>query len=167
MDKNEAEKVIKNTIEYATEEIKKSKRRYVKIILGCLLALGVSIAIMFMLYKSNNTLSDLRYVVFVTDIDKMEMSKEDITKEITSKDDIKLVFEILANLGWGTESINDFPVNSTGIVKINLIYSSNSNVEVFAYIRDNKYYFEDPYGGIFVTTEENYNKINDIFNRAE
>ena len=79
----------------------------------------------------------------------------------------KVVFDILANLGDGTESINDFPVNSTKIVKINLIYSSNSNEEVFAYIRDNKYYFDIPYGGIFVTTEENYNKINDIFNRAE
>lgn len=79
---------------------------------------------------------------------------------------IKLVFDILNNLGEGTESINDFPVNSTGIVKINLRYS-NSNVEVFAYIRDNKYYFERPYVGIFSTTEENYNKINDIFNRAE
>lgn len=166
MDKNEAEEVIKNTIEYATEEIKKSKRRYVKIILGCLLALGVSIAIMFVLYKSNDTLSDIRYVVFVTDVDKMEISEGNIIKEITNKDDIKLVFDILNNLGEGTESINDFPVNSTGIVKINLRYS-NSNVEVFAYIRDNKYYFERPYVGIFSTTEENYNKINDIFNRAE
>lgn len=166
MDKNEAEEVIKNTIEYATEEIKKSKRRYVKIILGCLLALGVSIAIMFVLYKSNDTLSDIRYVVFVTDVDKMEISEGNIIKGITNKDDIKLVFDILNNLGEGTESINDFPVNSTGIVKINLRYS-NSNVEVFAYIRDNKYYFERPYVGIFSTTEENYNKINDIFNRAE
>ena len=166
MDKNEAEEVIKNTIEYATEEIKKSKRRYVKIFLGCLLALGVSIAIMFVLYKSNDTLSDIRYVVFVTDVDKMEISEGNIIKEITNKDDIKLVFDILNNLGEGTESINDFPVNSTGIVKINLRYS-NSNVEVFAYIRDNKYYFERPYVGIFSTTEENYNKINDIFNRAE
>ena len=166
MDKNEAEEVIKNTIEYATEEIKKSKRRYVKIILGCLLALGVSIAIMFVLYKSNDTLSDIRYVVFVTDVDKMEISEGNIIKGITNKDDIKLVFDILNNLGEGTESINDFPVNSTKIVKINLRYS-NSNVEVFAYIRDNKYYFERPYVGIFSTTEENYNKINDIFNRAE
>lgn len=157
MDKNEAEEVIKNTIEYATEEIKKSKRRYVKIILGCLLALGVSIAIMFVLYKSNDTLSDIRYVVFVTDVDKMEISEGNIIKGITNKDDIKLVFDILNNLGEGTESINDFPVNSTGIVKINLRYS-NSNVEVFAYIRDNKYYFERPYVGIFSTTEENYNK---------
>ena len=166
MDKNEAEEVIKNTIEYATEEIKKSKRRYVKIILGCLVALGVSIAIMFVLYKSNDTLSDIRYVVFVTDVDKMEISEGNIIKEITNKYDIKLVFDILNNLGEGTESINDFPVNSTGIVKINLRYS-NSNVEVFAYIRDNKYYFERPYVGIFSTTEENYNKINEIFNRAE
>ena len=166
MDKNEAEEVIKNTIEYATEEIKKSKRRYVKIILGCLLALGVSIAIMFVLYKSNDTLSDIRYVVFVTDVDKMEISEGNIIKGITNKDDIKLVFDILNNLGEGTESINDFPVNSTGIVKINLRYS-NSNVEVFAYIRDNKYYFERPYVGIFSTTEENYNKIKAIFNSAE
>lgn len=87
MDKNEAEEVIKNTIEYATEEIKKSKRRYVKIILGCLLALGVSIAIMFVLYKSNDTLSDIRYVVFVTDVDKMEISEGNIIKGITNKDD--------------------------------------------------------------------------------
>ena len=35
------------------------------------------------------------------------------------------------------------------------------------YDGDNKYYFEKPYGGTFLTTEENYNKINDIFNRAE
>ena len=44
MDKNEAEEVVKNTIEYANEEIKKSKKRYLKIFLSCLLALLVCIA---------------------------------------------------------------------------------------------------------------------------
>ena len=166
MDKNEAEEVVKKTIEYATEEIKKSKKRYLKVFLSCLLVLLGSTAILFMVYKSNVNVSDMNVVVFATGIDKMEMSEGEIIKEITSKDDIKLVFDILANLGEGTESINDSPVNSTGIVKINLRYS-NSNEVVFAYIRDNKYYFERPYGGIFLTTEENYNKINDIFNRAE
>ena len=78
----------------------------------------------------------------------------------------ELVFDILANLGEGTESINDFPVNATKIVKLNLIYSKD-NVVVYAYMRDNKYYFETPYGGIFLTTEENYNKIKAIFNSAE
>ena len=89
-----------------------------------------------------------------------------LIKEITSKDDIELVFDILANLNEGTESINDFPVNATKIVKIDLIYSKG-NAVVFAYMRDDKYYLETPYGGTFLTTEENYNKINDIFNRAE
>ena len=166
MDKNEAEEVVKNTIEYANEEIKKSKKRYLKIFLSCLLALFVCVAIMFIIYKSNDKVRDVYAVVFVTDIDKMEMSEGDIIKEITSKDDIELVFDILANLGEGTESINDFPVNATKVVKINLIYAKG-NAVVFAYMRDNKYYFEKPYGGTFLTTEENYNKINDIFNRAE
>ena len=121
---------------------------------------------MFIIYKSNDKVRDIYAVVFVTDIDKMEMSEGDIIKEITSKDDIELVFDILANLKEGTESINDFPVNATKIVKLNLIYSKD-NVVVYAYMRDNKYYFETPYGGIFLTTEENYNKIKAIFNSAE
>ena len=166
MDKNEAEEVVKNTIEYANEEIKKSKKRYLKIFLSCLLALFVCVAIMFIIYKSNDKVRDVYAVVFVTDIDKMEMSEGDIIKEITSKDDIELVFDILANLKEGTESINDFSVNATKIVKLNLIYSKD-NVVVYAYMRDNKYYFETPYGGIFLTTEENYNKIKAIFNSAE
>ena len=166
MDKNETEEVVKNTIEYANEEIKKSKKRYLKIFLSCLLALFVCVAIMFIIYKSNDKVRDVYAVVFVTDIDKMEMSEGDIIKEITSKDDIELVFDILANLKEGTESINDFPVNATKIVKLNLIYSKD-NVVVYAYMRDNKYYFETPYGGIFLTTEENYNKIKAIFNSAE
>ena len=166
MDKNEAEEVVKNTIEYANEEIKKSKKRYLKIFLSCLLALFVCVAIMFIIYKSNDKVRDVYAVVFVTDIDKMEMSEGDIIKEITSKDDIELVFDILAKLKEGTESINDFPVNATKIVKLNLIYSKD-NVVVYAYMRDNKYYFETPYGGIFLTTEENYNKIKAIFNSAE
>lgn len=166
MEKNEAEEVVKNTIQYATEEIKKSKKRYLRIFLSCLLALFVCVAIMFIIYKSNDKVRDVYAVVFVTDIDKMEMSEGDIIKEITSKDDIELVFDILANLGEGTESINDFPVNATKIVKLNLIYSKD-NVVVYAYMRDNKYYFETPYGGMFLTTEENYNKIKAIFNRAE
>ena len=166
MDKNEAEEVVKNTIEYANEEIKKSKKRYLKIFLSCLLALFVCVDITFIIYKSNEKVRDVYAVVFVTDIDKMEMSEGDIIKEITSKDDIELVFDILANLKEGTESINDFPVNATKIVKLNLIYSKD-NVVVYAYMRDNKYYFETHYSGIFLTTEENYNKINDIFNRAE
>ena len=82
MDKNEAEEVVKNTIEYANEEIKKSKKRYLKIFLSCLLALFVCVAIMFIIYKSNDKVRDVYAVVFVTDIDKMEMSEGDIIKEI-------------------------------------------------------------------------------------
>ena len=85
MDKNEAEEVVKNTIEYANEEIKKSKKRYLKIFLSCLLALFVCIAIMFIIYKTNDKVRDIYAVVFVTDIDKMEMSEGNIIKEITSK----------------------------------------------------------------------------------
>ena len=167
MDKNEAEEVVKNTIEYANEEIKKSKKRYLKIFLSCLLALFVCVAIMFIIYKSNDKVRDVYAVVFVTDIDKMEMSEGDIIKEITSKDDIELVFDILANLKEGTESINDFQqLGATVTVEKGKIYSKD-NVVVYAYMRDNKYYFETPYGGIFLTTEENYNKIKAIFNSAE
>ena len=42
MNKNEAEKIIKETIEYANEEIKKSKRKYLRvslIVFGILISL--------------------------------------------------------------------------------------------------------------------------------
>ena len=55
MNKEEAEKVVKDTIEYANQEIKKSKIRYLKIflvILGILVLLIISL-------KDNRRIEDV------------------------------------------------------------------------------------------------------------
>lgn len=57
MNKDEAEKVVKNTIEYANNEIKKNKKRYLKafiIVLGIVLLLILAYFLVFKYEKSLN-----------------------------------------------------------------------------------------------------------------
>ncbi len=57
------------------------------------------------------------------------------------------------------ESIQDSPVNTSNKVKIDFNFKETGASTLFVYERNNKYYIEQPYNGIYKISMDEYNSI--------
>ncbi|MBP3502877.1 MAG: DUF5301 domain-containing protein [Clostridia bacterium] len=57
------------------------------------------------------------------------------------------------------ESIQDHPVNTTNEVKVDFNFKETGASTLFIYEKNNKYYIEQPYNGIYRISEDEYNSI--------
>lgn len=57
------------------------------------------------------------------------------------------------------ESIQDSPVNTSNKVKIDFNFKEIGASTLFVYERNNKYYIEQPYNGIYKISMDEYNSI--------
>ena len=57
------------------------------------------------------------------------------------------------------ESIQDDPVNTTNKIKIDFNFKESGASTIFVYEKNNKYYIEQPYIGIYRISEDEYNSI--------
>ena len=57
------------------------------------------------------------------------------------------------------ESIQDSPVNTSNNVKIDFNFKETGASTLFVYERNNKYYIEQPYNGIYKISMDEYNSI--------
>ncbi len=84
-------------------------------------------------------------------------------KEIADDKEIQDIIYILTNSGKGRntkqESINDFPVNTENIITIKFNFEEMGTSIIFVYIRNNNYYIEQPYNGIYKISGDEYNSI--------
>lgn len=82
----------------------------------------------------------------------------------TTIDDSKEIEEILGIIGGEKrttrkESIQDAPVNAEGEIKIDFHFSETGISTLFVYKKNNRYYIEQPYNGIYQINEEEYHSI--------
>ncbi len=84
-------------------------------------------------------------------------------KEITDTQEIQDIIYILNNSGKGRntkqESINDFPVNTEEIITVKFNFEEEGTSIIFVYIRNDNYYIEQPYNGIYKISGDEYNSI--------
>ena len=57
------------------------------------------------------------------------------------------------------ESIQDSPVNTTNKIKIDFNFKETGASTLFVYERNNKYYIEQPYNGIYRISMDEYNSM--------
>ena len=84
-------------------------------------------------------------------------------KEIIDTQEIQDIIYILNNSGKGRntkqESINDFPVNTEKIITVKFNFEEEGTSIIFVYIRNDNYYIEQPYNGIYKISGDEYNSI--------
>ncbi|HHW95025.1 MAG TPA: DUF5301 domain-containing protein [Mogibacterium sp.] len=107
------------------------------------------------------------------DIEEIEITniQTDETAVLKSKEEISALINTLADnsKNTGKESVNDEPTNVEGyfwIAFLNKEGEPDPNV-VFVYIKDDAYYLEQPYIGIWETDIETYDKIKGRFTKEE
>ena len=56
-------------------------------------------------------------------------------------------------------SINDSPVNADNIIKVEFELNESTTSTIFVYMKDNRYYIEKSYNGIYKIDKEEYDLI--------
>lgn len=55
--------------------------------------------------------------------------------------------------------MNDFPVNAENPIKIEFCQVRGGSSVLYIYVRNNRYYIEQPYNGIYQISGDEYNSV--------
>ncbi len=87
------------------------------------------------------------------------LAQYDNEKEFKDEETIKEIYEIFANKKTHIESVNDVPVNPDILYFVKFKNDSEDSKLSYIYKKDNQYYIEQPYNGVYQVTEDEYTKI--------
>ena len=90
------------------------------------------------------------------------LAQYDNEKEFKDEETIVEIYEVLADKKTSIESVNDIPVNPDILYFVKLKNNSGNYKSAYIYKKDNQYYIEQPYNGIYQVTEDEYTKIEKI-----
>ena len=90
------------------------------------------------------------------------LSQYDNKKEFKDKETIEEIYNIFVDKKTNIESVNDIPVNPDILYFVKLKNNSGNYKSAYIYKKDNQYYIEQSYNGIYQVTEDEYTKIEKI-----
>ena len=90
------------------------------------------------------------------------LAQYDNEKEFKDEETIEEIYEVFANKKTSIESVNDIPVNPDILYFVKFKNNSGNYKSAYIYKKDNQYYIEQPYNGIYQVTEDEYTKIEKI-----
>lgn len=97
----------------------------------------------------------------ISDVSSISVTLNDNEIKLDKEEDITSIITTLMSNGRTTkiESIQDFPVNASNVITINIYHKSRGNSTLFVYERKGNYYLEQPYNGIYEISSDEYNSI--------
>ena len=87
------------------------------------------------------------------------LAQYDNKKEFKDKESIEEIYEVFADKKTNVESVNDIPVNPDILYFVKFKNDSGNYKSAYIYKKDNQYYIEQPYNGIYQVTEDEYTMI--------
>lgn len=90
------------------------------------------------------------------------LSQYDNKKELKDKELIKEIYDVFADKKTNIESVSDVPVNPDTLYLVKFKNNTENSKSLYIYKKDNQYYIEQPYNGIYQITEKEYTKIENI-----
>lgn len=132
------------------------KKKFVMaFIIGILLLIGIETAVYF--------INKPKYILHLPTVEKLTSIHIE-NKKIETPEDMQEILNVLNKEGRTTkeESIQDSPVNVEEILKVDFYFIESGISTLFVYKRNNAYYIEQPYNGIYKITKEEYKKIKKI-----
>ena len=118
----------------------------------------IFIIIVGIIYGAKNYELNLPELGDIESITLESTNKKIYTDETNKKD----ILTTLNGKGRSTkeQSIQDSPVEATNEIKIDFILKQNLTSTLYVYMKNNKYYIEQPYNGIYKISRDEYNSIN-------
>ena len=82
-------------------------------------------------------------------------------KSISSTERMKEILDVINGVKRVTKngSIQDAPINVSNVIKIDFNFIDEGSSTLFVYKKNNKYFIEQPYNGIYQISKDEYNSI--------
>lgn len=134
-----------------------NKKNMVCIILVIIL---IAIIVGITLYFINRKTYELK-LPSLEKIESISIEQNTNKKVISKQSEIKEILDNISNLNTITqeESIQDAPINSENGIKVDFNLKEMEISTIFIYQKNNKYYIEQPYNGIYKISKDAYDSL--------
>ena len=138
--------------------MKKKLKFFIGIAIIMVVVLAIFIAVQINQETYEITIPSLDEITLVS-IDSL--SQYDNVTEFDDKEDIAKIYHIFRNQTTTQESINDNPVNPD-ILFLVTFKKNDETTKVYIYKKNNQYYIEQPYNGIYTIAKRDFETIQNL-----
>ena len=137
-------------------------KKKLKIFIGIAIIMVVVLAIFIVVQINQET-----YEITIPSLDEVtlvsidSLSQYDNVTEFDDKEGIAKIYHIFRNQTTTQESINDNPVNPD-ILFLVTFKKNDETTKVYIYKKNNQYYIEQPYNGIYTTAKRDFETIQNL-----
>ena len=129
-----------------------------KIILGIILVLIIILSLIFINFTSKKT-----YIINLPNLDKvvsLSIEYNHRNKYISNKNNIKKVYDAVKKVNKTKQkSEENKPVAGESQMKVTFYYEDSVAQIVYFYKKNDSYYLEEPYNGIYLIDKSIYNTV--------
>ena len=138
--------------------MKKKLKFFIEIAIIMVVVLAIFIVVQINQETYEITIPSLDEVTLVS-IDSL--SQYDNVTEFDDKEEIAKIYHIFRNQTTTQESINDNPVNPD-ILFLVTFKKNDETTKVYIYKKNNQYYIEQPYNGIYTIAKRDFETIQNL-----
>lgn len=137
-------------------------KKKLKIFIGIAIIMVVVLAIFIVVQINQET-----YEITIPSLDEVtlvsidSLSQYDNVTEFDDKEEIAKIYHIFRNQTTTQESINDNPVNPD-ILFLVTFKKNDETTKVYIYKKNNQYYIEQPYNGIYTIAKKDFETIQNL-----
>lgn len=142
--------------------MKKKLKNFIGIAIIMVVVLAIFIVVQINQETYEITIPSLDEVTLVS-IDSL--SQYDNVTEFDDKEEIAKIYHIFRNQTTTQESINDNPVNPD-ILFLVTFKKNDETTKVYIYKKNNQYYIEQPYNGIYTIAKKDFETIQNLVTKS-
>lgn len=137
-------------------------KKKLKFFIGIAIIMVVVLAIFIVVQINQET-----YEITIPSLDEVtlvsidSLSQYDNVTEFDDKEEIAKIYHIFRNQTTTQESINDNPVNPD-ILFLVTFKKNDKTTKVYIYKKNNQYYIEQPYNGIYTIAKKDFETIQNL-----
>ena len=137
-------------------------KKKLKFFIGIAIIMVVVLAIFIVVQINQET-----YEITIPSLDEVtlvsidSLSQYDNVTEFDDKEEITKIYHIFRNQTTKQESINDNPVNPD-ILFLVTFKKNDKTTKVYIYKKNNQYYIEQPYNGIYTIAKKDFETIQNL-----
>lgn len=137
-------------------------KKKLKFFIGIAIIMVVVLAIFIVVQINQET-----YEITIPSLDEVtlvsidSLSQYDDVTEFDDKEEIAKIYHIFRNQTTTQESINDNPVNPD-ILFLVTFKKNDETTKVYIYKKNNQYYIEQPYNGIYTIAKKDFETIQNL-----
>lgn len=133
----------------------------VLIILVFLIIVTKLVLDLFCMINANTIEYSLEFPLIADSLETITIDQNEVKETIENSEDLKDIINILYSTErkTKTQSIQDFPINVESVILVHFNFSSGQVRTIYLYEKNNEYFIEEAYYGIYRISEDEYNSI--------